>query len=190
MSDAALDALPIVTARAALRLAEDRDAPRVADYQRRNRAHFARWDPRRPEGFFTDSFWHRRIAADAELSEQDRAYRLFVFAEGDGPVVGHVHFANVVRGAFHCCHLGFGIDGEREGRGLMKEALEGAIAWAFGPLGLHRIEANHRPDNLRSGGLLARLGFVPQGYARDYLLIDGEWHDHVLTARLNPDWRP
>ncbi|HBQ11256.1 MAG TPA: hypothetical protein DEF51_08800, partial [Myxococcales bacterium] len=157
VSEAALDALPVTTERAVLRLARDEDARRVADYQRRNRAHFARWDPRRPEGFFTDAFWHRRVAADAELSAQDRAYRLFVFSPDEATVRGHVHFANVVRGAFQCCHLGFGIDRGHEGRGLMRESLDAAIGWAFGPLRLHRIEANHRPDNLRSGGLLERL---------------------------------
>jgi ribosomal-protein-alanine N-acetyltransferase len=46
--------------------------------------------------------------------------------------------------------------------------------------------ANYRPENLRSARLLARLGFIQEGYARDYLFIDGAWRDHVLTARLNP----
>jgi len=36
--------------------------------------------------------------------------------------------------------------------------------------------------------VLRRLGFVPQGYARDYLRIDGEWRDHVLTALVNARW--
>ena len=40
----------------------------------------------------------------------------------------------------------------------------------------------------RSGALLARLGFEKEGYAKDYLLIDGQWRDHVLTALTTPDW--
>jgi ribosomal-protein-alanine N-acetyltransferase len=94
-----------------------------------------------------------------------------------------------VRGAFHCAHLGFGLDGTLEGRGYMREALEAIIAHAFGSMRLHRIEANHQPQNLRSAALLRRLGFVPTGYARDYLLIAGEWRDHVQTALINPSWR-
>lgn len=42
------------------------------------------------------------------------------------------------------------------------------------------------PANRRSGALLARLGFEQEGYARDYLMINGRWEDHVLTALLNP----
>ena len=56
----------------------------------------------------------------------------------------------------------------------------------FDTVGLHRIQANHLPENVRSARLLRRVGFVPEGYARDYLFIDGAWRDHVLTACTNP----
>ena len=39
-------------------------------------------------------------------------------------------------------------------------------------------------------GLLRRLGFVVEGYARDYLFLNGQWRDHVMTSLTNPDWRP
>ncbi len=166
------------------------DAAAVADYQARNRAHFARWDPVRPEAFFTEAFWAEQLAQDQEAASRDERYRLWVRPSSEPDrVVGHVHFANVVRGAFQACHVGFGVDQAHEGEGLMREALEAAVELAFGRLGLHRIEANHRPENVRSGLLLKRLGFAPQGYARDYLRIDGQWRDHVLTALTNPAWR-
>jgi ribosomal-protein-alanine N-acetyltransferase len=28
-----------------------------------------------------------------------------------------------------------------------------------------------------------------EGYARDYLFLDGVWQDHVLTSLTNPAWR-
>jgi ribosomal-protein-alanine N-acetyltransferase len=45
--------------------------------------------------------------------------------------------------------------------------------------------ANYVPTNERSGRLLRRLGFVVEGYARDYLFIGGRFQDHVLTALTN-----
>ncbi|RQM45250.1 GNAT family N-acetyltransferase, partial [Aeromonas caviae] len=56
----------------------------------------------------------------------------------------------------------------------------------FRERGLHRIMASYMPANLRSGALLERLGFEQAGYARDYLMINGRWEDHVLTALINP----
>jgi ribosomal-protein-alanine N-acetyltransferase len=72
----------------------------------------------------------------------------------------------------------------------MQEALTGAIAYVFDELRLHRIMANYMPINERSGRLLRRLGFVVEGYARDYLFIAGGWRDHVLTALVNPKPMP
>ncbi|EFE23404.1 hypothetical protein EDWATA_01566, partial [Edwardsiella tarda ATCC 23685] len=49
---------------------------------------------------------------------------------------------------------------------------------------------NYMPHNQRSGALLQRLGFEKEGYAKNYLLINGKWQDHVLTALTTPDWTP
>jgi ribosomal-protein-alanine N-acetyltransferase len=67
----------------------------------------------------------------------------------------------------------------------MSEALRATIAHVFGTLKLHRIMANHLPENTRSAALLKKLGFAVEGYARDYLFIAGAWRDHVLTALTN-----
>jgi len=114
--------------------------------------------------------------------------RLMLFPRGNvaGPVMGTANFTQIVRGSFQACYLGYDLDKRAEGRGLMQEGLEAAIAHVFGPLRLHRIMANHLPYNQRSGALLRRLGFIPEGYARDYLFIDGAWRDHVMTALTNP----
>ena len=44
------------------------------------------------------------------------------------------------------------------------------------------------PHILSSGNLLKRLGFVVEGYARDYLMINNQWQDHVLTSLINSQW--
>ncbi len=164
-------------------------AAEVAAFQARNRAHFGPWDPVRPEAFFEAGYWRRQLEDDARAQAADQRVRFFARERDGGAIIAHVHFANIVRGAFQSCHLGFGVDEARAGQGVMREALEVALGWAFEELRLHRVEANHRPENLRSAALLRRLGFVPEGYARDYLRIDGAWRDHVLTALTNPAWR-
>jgi ribosomal-protein-alanine N-acetyltransferase len=61
------------------------------------------------------------------------------------------------------------------------------VAHAFGALGLHRMMASYMPRNRRSGTVLRRAGFVVEGYARAYLMINGRWEDHLMTAIVNPD---
>jgi ribosomal-protein-alanine N-acetyltransferase len=48
--------------------------------------------------------------------------------------------------------------------------------------------AGYVPHNIRSAAVLRRAGFTVEGYARDYILINGRWEDHILTAITNPDW--
>ena len=82
--------------------------------------------------------------------------------------------------------LGYSVDARAEGKGIMTEALTALVAFAFGSLELHRIQANYMPSNERSGRVLKKLDFDVEGYARDYLFLGGAWRDHILTARLNP----
>jgi [ribosomal protein S5]-alanine N-acetyltransferase len=180
------------TPRLSLRLAEPHEAAVVAAYVQRNREHLGPWEPDPPPGFHDEAFWWERLAQLRREQAEDRQLRVHLFEKGTpaARVIGSVGLSNIVRGAFHNAQVGFGLDHAVEGRGLMREALEAVIAHAFGPMNLHRLEANHQPHNLRSAGLLRRLGFVPTGYARDYLRIGGEWRDHVQTARINPSWRP
>jgi [ribosomal protein S5]-alanine N-acetyltransferase len=73
---------------------------------------------------------------------------------------------------------------------LMTEGLRVACTYAFNAMGLHRIQANHLPENLRSASVLRRLGFSVEGYARDFLLINGQWRDHILTSLVAPRESP
>jgi ribosomal-protein-alanine N-acetyltransferase len=71
----------------------------------------------------------------------------------------------------------------------MFEALEASIKYVFEELGIHRIMANYMPINARSAKLLYRLGFIIEGYAKNYLLINDQWEDHILTALSIEQWQ-
>jgi ribosomal-protein-alanine N-acetyltransferase len=157
-----------------------------------NRTHLARWSPPEPPDYFTEEFWRKYFATAREDFLQGRSLKLVMLDVNDpaGRVIGECNFSNFMRGPFQACFLGYKIDYRDEGRGLMFEALTAAIAYTFDVLRMHRIMANYLPINERSGKLLRRLGFTIEGYARDYLLIDGEWRDHILTALTNEKLKP
>lgn len=162
-------------------------ADALARYRQRNRARFSAVGPPVPEGPAL-SDWAREAAVRSERDwAAGLAFRFVLRARdgGDGELLGHVGFTEVVRGPLQACNLGFGLDEAQVGKGLMREALEAAIAFAFETKRLHRISANHLPTNERSARTLRALGFVPEGYARDYLFVCGAWRDHVLTALTN-----
>jgi ribosomal-protein-alanine N-acetyltransferase len=179
------------TARLLLRASDPALAAAVVAYLQRNRAAHAPWNPPMPAALFTAEGQAERLEAAARAETEGTQIGWWLLLR-DGPgdaVVGHARLSQIARGPFCSAMLGYAIDHAHEGRGLMREALEAVLADAFGPrVGLHRVQANARPDNGRSLALLERLGFEREGLARQYLFIDGAWRDHVLTARLAPGW--
>jgi [ribosomal protein S5]-alanine N-acetyltransferase len=105
----------------------------------------------------------------------------------DGRLAGQVTVDNVVRGALRSGHLGYWVDRAVSGRGLATLAVALVCDQAFGPAGLHRLQADIRPENLRSQRLVERLGFRQEGVLRRYLDIDGDWRDHLSYALLAED---
>lgn len=182
--------LPIfTTGRLIVRLADIRDIGRIQAYFAREAEFLAPFSPTRPNDFLTDAYWHDRVAHNRFDLLADRALRLFLFDRTTGEVAGTCSFTQIERGPAQYCTLGFGLGAASQGRGLMVEALVPAIDYVFDTLRLHRIMANHLPHNTRSSRLLRKLGFVEEGYARQYLRINGQWADHVLTSLTNPNWR-
>ena len=110
-------------------------------------------------------------------------FALFV----DGRLAGQVTVDNIVRGALRSGHLGYWVDGAVSGRGLATLAVALVCDHAFTAAGLHRLQADIRPENLPSQRLVERLGFRQEGVLRRYLDIDGDWRDHLSYALLAED---
>ena len=110
--------------------------------------------------------------------------RLLVCRNGGGDLVGVANLSQIFHGPFRNAYLGYYAFAPHDGQGLMKEGLELTIRHAFGPLKLHRIQANVQPSNERSIALLRSIGFTEEGYARRYLKVGGRWRDHLMFALL------
>ena len=105
----------------------------------------------------------------------------------EGRLAGQVTIDNVVRGAMRSGHLGYWIDRAVAGRGMASLAVALVCDHAFGAVGLHRLQADIRPENRPSQRLVQRLGFTQEGLLRRYLDIDGDWRDHLTFSLLAED---
>lgn len=161
----------------------------LANYFAVNETHFERWAPAVPPGHNSVASWAKRLA-DRETEFQKGESVHFIGTDADeSHVIGSCSLSNIVRGVFQACHMGYSVAERYEGQGFMKKIVAHTIEYGFNEMNLHRIMANHMPDNTRSEGLLKSLGFTREGYARDYLLIAGRWEDHVLNSLVNPNFK-
>jgi ribosomal-protein-alanine N-acetyltransferase len=167
--------------------------PQMADWtewarlREESRAFLTPWVPTWPTDDLTRAAFRRRIKRYSEDQRGDLAYAFFIFAKEDNSLLGGLTLANIRRGCAQSASLGYWMGARHSNKGHMTAAVRALIPFAFGALKLHRIEAACIPANIASIRLLEKNGFRREGFARQYLCIDGVWQDHLLFARLEAD---
>jgi [ribosomal protein S5]-alanine N-acetyltransferase len=177
----------IETERLTVRLPQAADVPGIVSYYGNNRDHLQPFSPTFAPDFLDETMWQEQVRMRTHEHAAGESFRAFVFLSSnpDG-IVGNLNLTQVHRGALQSCVLGYNLARDQQGKGYMTEAVNGAVAFAFEKWRLHRVTANHMPRNDRSAAVLRRCGFQVEGLAPAYLLINGRWEDHVLTAIVNP----
>jgi [ribosomal protein S5]-alanine N-acetyltransferase len=169
------------TTRVYLRSPRPSDGPELIRLNRASRRLHGRYmaPPRSPSEFAAALRRSRRPNVDVSL----------VRRRADDAIVGVIVLSEIVHGNLQSAYMGYYVGAPFGGQGYMTEGLTLVLRRAFGPLGLHRVEANIQPGNEPSIRLVKRLGFTREGFSRRYLRIAGRWRDHERWAILAEDWR-
>ncbi|HHF3131784.1 TPA: ribosomal protein S5-alanine N-acetyltransferase [Vibrio diabolicus] len=173
-----------------LRTAEIGDADMIAEYFQGNREYLKPFEPKREEAFFSVNGWLQKLIKLNELHRMGLGYYCLLVRASSGEMLGTISFSNLSRFPFYSCNVGYSLAEKAQGHGYMRRGLTMACDYMFNVQKLHRIQAGYMPHNKRSEAVLEHVGFNREGYAKDYLLINGEWQDHVLTSLINPNWQP
>jgi [ribosomal protein S5]-alanine N-acetyltransferase len=164
------------------------DADEWSRLRRANEDWLSPWEPSSPVPWsdrHTPATYRAMRRAVARRARLGTSVPLAVRVEGR--LAGQVTLDNIVRGAMRGGHLGYWIDRRVAGQGMASLAVALVCDHAFGAVGLHRVEADIRPENLPSRRLVERLGFRQEGLLRRFLDIDGDWRDHLAYALLAED---
>jgi RimJ/RimL family protein N-acetyltransferase len=115
---------------------------------------------------------------------------LSIIERATGQWAGEV-VLNELNAASESCGFRILLQGPRfYGRGLGTEASRLVLGYAFGDVGVHRVELQVYDFNPRARHVYEKLGFVHEGTMRDALRWDGQWVDCHLMAMLDSDWQP
>ena len=142
------------------------------------------WEPIWPTDDLTRAAFRRRLKRYDEDQRTDQSYALLIFGTERNELVGGITLANVRRGVAQAGSIGYWVGVRHARHGFMTAAMRALIPFAFDSLRLHRLEAACIPTNAASIALLEKTGFEREGYAREYLCINGVWADHLLFGRL------
>ena len=173
-----------------LRVPQLRDWPTWSKVREDSRDFLVPWEPTWPHDALTRSAFRRRLKRYEQDARDETGYAFYVFRKTDDALLGGVTLSQLRRGVTQSCSLGYWIGEPFARKGYMTAGLAALVGFIFDEVHLHRIEAACVPTNLASKALLLRTGFTLEGYARQYLCINGIWRDHLLFAMLASDPRP
>lgn len=160
-----------------------RDARAWSEVRLRNERWLEPWEPSSPHSWYDRNATGAWPAVHGALKRSAKQGTVvpFVVVYGDR-FVGQVNVSNIVHGALRSCTIGYWVDAAVAGRGITPTAVALAIDHCFGPVGLHRVEIDIRPENRASLRVVEKLGLRREGYYERFLDIAGGWRDHLAFA--------
>ncbi|MFD3505965.1 GNAT family N-acetyltransferase [Nocardia sp. NPDC058666] len=180
---ARLGPVQVAGGRVTLRPVRFRDAAAWSRIRLRDRDHLEPWEPT------GRGSWEARNHASnwpslwtSLKAEARRGAMIPLVIEVDGQFSGQLTIGNIVRGALRSGWIGYWVAKDLGGQGVATAALALGLDHCFGPVGLHRVEATVRPENLASQAVLRNVGFREEGLMQRYLDVDGAWRDHMLVG--------
>ena len=172
----------IQTERGVLKLLDTEETALLRRYVNDQKEHLAPWEPQRNDDYYTQETCYLRIKEMRKDFIEDRGCVLCLLNPEQDKMIAYSNYSQFVRGVSQSCFLGYSIAAEEQGKGLMQECLRYGIEYISKELNIDRIQACYMPRNKRSAAVLEKLEFEREGMARNYLKINNQWEDHILTA--------
>ena len=173
-----------------LRLIRQRDAGEWREVRRRNRDWLQPWEASLPpeaslitEVPATFGEMVRRMRREARAG-RSLPWAIIV----DGRFAGQLTVGGITYGSLRSAYIGYWIDKELAGRGIMPAAVAMACDFCLDVMRLHRIEINIRPENTASLRVVEKIGLRKEGERPKFLHIDGEWRDHVTYVVVSGEF--
>jgi ribosomal-protein-alanine N-acetyltransferase len=146
------------------------------------------WEPKWPDNALTSGYYCSILRRHWREWRSGKGYAFAILrrTESKALLMGGITLGDVKAGPAWKATVGYWIGEPYAGQGYMTESLGLVCDFGFSALKLSRIEASCLPHNEASKSVLRRCGFLEEGYAKDYMQINGRREDHILWGKLNP----
>lgn len=165
-----------------------RDSAALRETRQRNAEWLRPWEPTLPEPPLQPSAIAPYVAMVRSIRAEARRGIAMPWAiTYEREFAGQLTVGGITWGSARNAQVGYWIDQRFAGRGCTPTAVALAVDHCFFVAGLHRIEANVRPENTASRRVVDKLGFREEGVRERQLHIDGAWRDHICYALTTED---
>ncbi len=147
-------------------------------------ARFMNWGPN------TEEETHRFIQKSIDYQRENPRmhYSLAIVVQGLSKLIGAcgVYVSNIESREGW---IGYCLNNQFWGQGYATETARALLEFGFNKLNLHRIFATCDPANTASTHVLEKIGMQYEGHLRENVYFKGAWHDELLYAILEKEWR-
>ena len=170
-----------------------RDRKAWEEVRRANREWLGPWEATRP-GIDGDeplpSFFSMVRQGQSDARElRTLSLGIWRVRDGERRFVGQITLGGISFGAYRGGYIGYWVDRRVANQGIVTRAVAALTEYGFQELKLHRIEINMRPENGASQRVAEKAGYTFEGIRHRYLHIDGDWRDHMIFVKENPEIR-
>lgn len=151
------------------------DAVALLDFELANRAFFEARINARPANFYNYESVRYSIEEAAQHRILGTGFQYLIKSSGD--ILGRINLSGVIKPYYNKAVLGYRIGESHAGKGVATQAVRLLLNEAFDRLGLWRIEAQVREENLGSIRVLEKNGFSIYGRARQGMHFNEAWGD-------------
>ncbi|MGN4127454.1 GNAT family N-acetyltransferase [Lysinibacillus sphaericus] len=165
-----------------VRTFQEKDAQNLSGLVSRNKYFWSTYEPlQRPE-YYTVDAQYKKILESLYLMDSKREFSFGIYEQGTNNLIGHIALYAVKRLPYSSAFVGYAMDEIYIGKGIVTEAVDLVVRFAFEQIGLHRVEAYVSTQNNASIRVLEKSGFQREGLLRQLLYINGQWVDHYMYA--------
>ncbi|MCD4791515.1 MAG: GNAT family N-acetyltransferase [Bacteroidales bacterium] len=172
------------TERLILRPVEEKDAKAMFKYRSDSITNqYQGWIPKTINDVF--DFVKNKVSSTIDLI--DTWYQFVIIKKENNELIGDIgiHFLDTDNKQ---AEIGCTLDKTYQGKGYATEALKETLDYLFNKLNKRRIIGSIDPRNIKSTGLVERLGFRKEAHFKESILINGEWIDDLVYAILKDEW--
>lgn len=169
-----------------LRVLAPTEAARTLQFYDKNKSSFDCYEIEKPSAFYTIDFQKKLLKAEYDNFLRGTGIRYFLSDERfPDDIIGCVSFFDIKHGDFEHCVTGYKIDEEYRRLGYGTKMLALATYIITHDFGMHRVEAYIMPSNKPSVRLAENCGYKPEGIAKGYVRLNGEWTDHLRYVYIS-----
>ena len=168
------------TDRLILQVEKEDIADQLLDFYIRNRKQFERFEPTRPNNFYTLAYQKASLRYEYNEIMHGKCLRYCLYVKEQPDVlIGSVNFSNFVHDPFSHTSIGYKLDHAAQKKGYAYEACMSTFDILHERYHINRIDARIHPDNTASIRLAEKIGFSPISYEPKSANILGHYVDLI-----------